>query len=126
GQRPGHPPVAVQLLLDRLDAEPQPAELAPPVTLAEAPARFQVLQGGWGRDLGWHDDSALGRACRMGGRGSCRATGRARLLPSRILCRLSRSFALPTRIPGGRGSCRAGPERGFTPRTSIEEGRPGS
>ena len=37
GQRPGHAAVPDELVLDRLDAEPQPAELAPPVILAEAP-----------------------------------------------------------------------------------------
>ena len=54
GQHPGHAPVAGQLLLDRLDAQPEPAELATPVLLPAAPGRVEVLAVGRCRDIHFH------------------------------------------------------------------------
>jgi len=47
--------VSGELILDRLDAESQPAEFAPPVRLAEPPFRFQVLEGSRSRDVRFHE-----------------------------------------------------------------------
>ena len=43
GERPGHAPVAGQLFLDRLDTQPEPPQLAPPLVLAQAPARLKIF-----------------------------------------------------------------------------------
>ena len=53
-ERPGHPTVARQLLLDRLDAEPQPAQLPPPDVLPGSPGVLEGFGGIRGRDVRFH------------------------------------------------------------------------
>ena len=47
GQRPGDPPVARQLFLDRLDAQAKPAELAAPLVFAQRASAFPGRSRRW-------------------------------------------------------------------------------
>src|SRR5262249_13828975 len=60
-ERPRHAPIAGQLLIDRLDAQPQATQPPAPDGLPGKPVRLQLLGGLWHRSVRFHEFNGRSR-----------------------------------------------------------------